>query len=422
MDKADYDIVILSTARVDDAYSSSALSLAKELAKNNRVFFIEHPFSAKDFVTQYSAGQKIKDRKQALLFGENMYRHTNGTTTNFTVVTPKLTLPINWLSAGKLYDALSGLNDRILGATLRTVIKDHQIKKYLFINIFVPYYLRNIPADIQPDLTIYYTVDDISQEPYIAKHGVRLEKEAVKKADMALATSKELTRLLGSYSDNVRFLPNAADTGLFRKAAETKLARPEELKGITQKIICYTGNIGTRINYQLLKAIALQHPDKVLLMVGPVSNHDYVTTGLDKLQNVLFVGPKNIADLPAYLQYSDCTIIPFEYSTLTKSIYPLKVNEYLAAGKPVVSTAFSDDIIDFKDVVYIAQTEQEFVNKISEAIATDDADKKQDRMQTAQLNTWKARAEKFWELVEEQQESNAPAKATPARFVSAASL
>ncbi|MFT2009012.1 glycosyltransferase [Pontibacter sp. 13R65] len=415
MGKEDYDIVILSTARVDDAYSSSALSLAKELAKHNRVFFIEHPFSAKDFISQYSVGQKIKDRKQALLFGKNMYRHTAGAPANFTVVTPKLTLPINWLPEGNLYDTLSGVNDKILGATLRTVIKDHKIKKYLFVNIFVPYYLRNIPADIQPTATIYYTVDDISQEPYIAKHGIRLEKEAVTKADMALATSKELTRLLGEYANNVCFLPNAADTSLFRKAAETTLEKPDELKGITQKIICYTGNIGTRINYKILKSIALQHADKVLLMVGPVSNQDYVTAGLDKLPNVLFVGSKNIAALPAYLQYSDCTIIPFEYSTLTKSIYPLKVNEYLAAGKPVVATAFSEDIVDFGDVVYIAKTEQEFVDKISEAIATDDDAKKQERIQKAQLNTWKARADRFWELVQQKLEKTA----TPARLASA---
>ncbi|MDQ3534724.1 MAG: glycosyltransferase [Bacteroidota bacterium] len=399
--REDHDIVVLSSARSDDSFSSSALSLAKELSKKNRVFFIDHPFSIKDYFTQYSRGEAIKSRRQALLFGKNIYRKADGASSNFTVVTPRLTIPINWLSQGKVYDVLSGANDKILASTLRTLIKDFKVKKYIFINIFVPYYLRTIPEDIKPEVNIYYTVDNISQEPYIAKHGVRLEKEAILKADVAFATSKELTRLVSGYAGNIHFLPNAADTSLFKRAMEEKLATPKELKEVTQTVICYTGNIGTRINYPLLRGIAQAHKDKILLMVGPISTPDYKAAGLDQLPNVLFVGPKAIGELPAYLQKSDCTIIPFEYSLLTKSIYPLKINEYLAAGKPVISTAFSDDIVDFEDVAYIAYSDQEFIDKIDLALKEDSMERQQKRLEKAKQNSWAARVEKFWNINEE---------------------
>lgn len=400
-----YDIVMLSSARSDDPYSSSALSLAKELSKNNRVFFIDHPFSLRDYLSKYSQGGSIKRRRKALLFGKNICHTLEGTSSNLKIVTPRLTLPINWMKEGKLYNCLSAVNDRILVAALKNIIKEYGIKQYIFINVFVPYYFRTIPDNIKPALNIYYTVDDISQEAYIAKHGVRLEKEVAASADIALATSKELTSLLSNYSNNVHYLPNAADTSLFATAVHKRLNKPEELQSITQKVICYTGNIGSRINYNLLKRVALQHQDKVLLMVGPTSSNDYKEAGLDKLPNVIFTGPKSINELPNYLQYSHCAIIPFEYSTLTKSIYPLKINEYLAAGIPVVSTAFSEDMIGFADVAAVAHSEDEFIHKIAAVIEEDTVKKQAARMDKARANTWKARVAEFWNIVEQHQAS-----------------
>jgi glycosyltransferase involved in cell wall biosynthesis len=114
--------------------------------------------------------------------------------------------------------------------------------------------------------------------------------------------------------------------------------------------------------------VAEKHSDKLLLMVGPRSTDDYKSVGLHLLPNVKFTGAKDISELPNYLQHCDCAIIPFEYSILTKSIYPLKINEYLIAGKPVVATAFSEDIKSFKEVIYIAEEEEEFLEKIDQAI------------------------------------------------------
>jgi teichuronic acid biosynthesis glycosyltransferase TuaH len=398
--RSDCDVVIISTSRWDNPYSSVGFSFAKEFAKNNRVFYIDHPFSLNELATQYSHNPNIKPRIPALLFGKSAYRKIDGLPDNLTIVTPKLTLPINWLNEGYLYNLLWELNERAAIDALRKTIKDFDIKRYVFFNSFNPFYFKKIPADIKPLVKIYQTIDDITQETYIARHGVRLEHEAIVNADVSFGTSKELTKLIARYSSNVFCVPNAADFTLFQKAATEKLERPKELIGIDKKVICYTGNIGSRINYGLLKKVAVTNPDKLLLMVGPVSNNDHKEFGLDQLPNVLMVGAKDISELPSYLQHSDCLLIPFEYSTLTKSIYPLKINEYLTAGKPVVATAFSEDIQDFSDVAYIAKTEEEFLVKIEQALQENNPAKIKERIAKAANNTWQARVALFWDIAE----------------------
>src|SRR4030095_14581691 len=110
-------------------------------------------------------------------------------------------------------------------------------------------------------------------------------------------------------------------------------------------------------------------PENFLVMVGPITADKYRQAGLDQRRNVMFTGCKDIAELPAYLKYSHCCIIPFLCNQLTRSIYPLKINEYLSAGKPVVTTNFSEDIATFARVAYVIKTHQEFLTAIGRALA-----------------------------------------------------
>ena len=97
----------------------------------------------------------------------------------------------------------------------------------------------------------------------------------------------------------------------------------------------------------------------------------------------------------------DLVIIPYKRNTLTKSIYPLKINEYLGAGKPVVSTHFSEDIFSFNDVAYIAEDHDQFISLIDKAIEEDTESKKLERVKRAEENTWSARVEQFWKYFEQ---------------------
>jgi teichuronic acid biosynthesis glycosyltransferase TuaH len=378
--KEDIDIVCFSLSRWSAPISSPAISLAKELSKHHRVFFIEHPYSIKDV---------IKERKPPAT-------HTNG---NVSVITPPVVYPINFLPEGKIYRRFSKLNNNILLKTLREVISRNNITRYVFINFFDPFFLRSIPADIRPERYVYQCMDDLSQVKYTRRHGVRLEEEIIKSSDLVLCTSRELTNLKSAISPDVHFHPNAADFDLFNKAVTHVYPKPADLKFGNKKIIGFTGSIEYRTDFELLKKIAAYHKDKILFMLGPVSGEEHLETGIDKLPNVIFAGARPIKELPPYLQHFDCCIIPYKINTLTASIYPLKINEYLAAGKPVVATHFSEDIYSFHENAWVVDTHDEFVHAIDEAINGNDEDKKQQRIRAASMNTWEKRVEEFWKLV-----------------------
>lgn len=394
------DLIIFTLSHSNAPFSSTIFSLAKEWARTNRVFYIDHPFTIKDFISRPN-DENIKKHRNALLFGKDIYSHIANTPENLTIVTPRLALPINALPNGKGYESLSRLNDRILFSTIKQLLSDYNVKNFVFLNSFDPFFGRYFPDHFNPLLYIYQSVDDISQEPYIARHGVRLENEIIAQyAHLTLATSQALVQNKQRISPHTYLLPNAADISLFRQALEKPLPRPDELKNVHNKVIVYTGAISElRIDYALLRYIAQRHADKTLLLIGPYHANEIAQHGLDELPNIIITGGKHIKQLPAYLQHADCAIIPFLMNMLTKSIYPLKINEYLAAGKPVVTTPFSDDIIAFGNIINMTASPVQFSDYIEKAIQSDTPLAQLERLQVAENNSWAKRAQQFWDII-----------------------
>jgi glycosyltransferase involved in cell wall biosynthesis len=393
------DIVFFAIARWDAAYSSPSFCLATEFAKKHRVFYIDNPVTFKYYLSNYNTPE-IKKRKGQLLLGKDIYTKLPATGGELIAVTPPMTIPINFLPAGSgMYDSLSRINDRRLYPTLKKMIEDYNIKDFLFINSFNPFYLRNFPSFFKPKTYAYLTIDDISVSAHIHKHGVKLEEEMVRKADVTFTTSSELRRLKLPFSKEVYVVPNAADVTLFKTALTSDLLRPKEIATVTKPIVIYTGHLEHRTNYDLLKHVIKEHSDKVFLMVGPVTLEKDLLDELHAFPNIIFAGSKNIKELPAYLKYSHCAIIPYKHNTLTRSIYPLKVNEYLAAGKPVVSTTFSDDIMDFSKVIKAVPDAASFSKAIADSIAEDSPEKQRERVQFVENNTWETRTNEILRIV-----------------------
>lgn len=393
------DILYFTLFPWDNAYSSVSLSFTREFVKHNRVFYINHPYSVKDFMGGWSHPM-VKERKKDMLLNRMRYERVPELP-EVVAVQPPLTLPINWMSPGPGYDRLAAFNNQIILRTIRQVIQDHKLKNFIYLNCFNPYFAGYLPKSFGAKLSIYTCIDDMTQEEYTAKHGARLEEEAIRRSDLAFVTSQNLLRLKKHLNPNTYVLNNAVDISIFEKALQGPLPRPKELEGVTGKIIGFTGNINEyRLNYPLFKKIAEKHPDKTLVMVGPLNSEDYRHHGLDAMPNVILTGGKHIRELPAFLQHFDVAIIPFLKNKLTESIYPLKINEYLAAGKPVVATDFSEDIKGFGDDVYLASNEEDFVSLIGRAIAEDGRERVAHRVATAKQNTWTERVRQFWEIVD----------------------
>lgn len=394
------DILILALSRWDGKFSSTILSLSRVFATSNRVFYVGNPFTIREVLSNFFSLQ-IRNRWLTLLFGSRPFSTPISELPNFVAITPRMTYSINWLPGGALFSFFQRRNDQIVYKAIRKAIKKYQIKDFIYVNSFNPHFGNYFPASFKPKMTIYHCVDDISKSPHISKHGSRMEHVVVRKADLVLTTSSELARLKSKESAQVEMLPNAANVQLFRTAANRILKVPSELRDISpkKKIITYIGNICHRLDYALLMVISIQLPDYILLMVGPFSNNSYKDSGLFFQSNVIFTGQRKLEELPAYLQYSHCCIIPFLCNTLTRSIYPLKINEYLSTGKPVVTTPFSEDIMSFGQVVGIASDHQEFIDKMEDAITTDNSALRKARMTYAAGNSWEDRAAEFWKII-----------------------
>ncbi len=396
----DYDIILYTLFPTDNIYSSVSLSMAKEFAKNNRVFYVNKPYSVKDFVGNLN-NKKVRERAPKLLTNQIQYETLEKIPKNFVAATPTLSLPINWLPVGQTYNYLHNYNRSIVLKTVRKFIKDYQIKKYIYLNCYNPYGAAVLPKSYGAALNVYQSIDDISQNDYTVKHGLSLENEAIKQADITLVTSKELWNLKSKISKDTHILNNAVDNSVFKRTLTETFPKPPELAGRTGKVVGFIGNLDElRVNYPLIKKTALAHPDKTFLFVGPLNNTEYLTLGLPDIPNIIFAGGKNLYELPQYLQAMDCCLIPFLCNTLTRSIYPLKINEYLSAGKPVIATNFSEDIQSFKDQIYLADTEAAFVQLIDKALESQSQQVINDRIALAESNTWTARINQFWGIME----------------------
>lgn len=391
MKEAAYDFIFITQTRWDDV-SSTSFSLAQEFAKTHRVFLIDKPYTWKDVLLKRT--RQLKYRIGTYLTGKNRYRKLPNTPENLTLIIPAPVIPINWLPRGRIYNAMRKFNESRLHKSIRRASKDHSIEKFLVFNSFNPFYSLKFPSDIRPVATIYQSVDSIANARYLSKHGVYRELEVAREADLLLGTSKQICRYFKEQGMAIQYLPNAADVNPFIAAYEANTRRPPELESIKSPIIGYIGSIDDRLDFPLLDEIAKQNPDKTVVLVGPKRQSAEPTTS----RNIVYIGLKPMSELPVYAKYMDCTIIPFRRNGFTQSIYPLKINEYLAAGRPVVVTPFSDEMEDFRGIVEVAETREQFIDAINRALATNTPQKEAQRMQYAKANSWQHRASRFWEI------------------------
>ncbi|MBL7808902.1 MAG: glycosyltransferase [Saprospiraceae bacterium] len=396
-----YDVIQFSLFRTDNPYSSISLSMARELAKTVRVLYVNHPYSWKDLWSGLWRRDRVLLRRlPGLLLFQNVYESLDSIPERFTAVTPPPTLPINWLPPGRVYRFFQGLNNWIILNAIRRAARKQGFERFVYLNCYDPFFAGYLPPDTGAVCSIYHCIDDISQDTYTARHGLQLENEACAQADITLVTSTNLYRLKKPVARRVEHFFNAADVSVFQRVLNENFPRPPELGDRPGQVVGFVGNLDAlRIDYALLHKIALAFPDKTLLLVGPLNSKEPEQIGLTRLPNVILAGARKLEELPALLKHMDCVLIPFLCNTLTYSIYPLKINEYLAAGKPVVSTAFSADIRTFANCCYLAEDHDVFLQQIEKALSENDSALITSRTKVAATNTWEARINQLGSLI-----------------------
>ncbi|MEP7220607.1 MAG: glycosyltransferase family 1 protein [Bacteroidota bacterium] len=249
---------------------------------------------------------------------------------------------------------------------LDVVMEQYKIRDYVAW-YYTPMAL-GFTSHLKPAATIYDCMDELS-----AFHGAppalrNREQELFRRADLVFTGGHSLYEAKKDQHKSVHAFPSSIDMGHFAQARQWQ-DDPADQADIPHPRVGFFGVIDERMDIDLLAGIADARPDWHLVMIGPVVKIDPAT--LPQRENIHFIGGKHYSELPGYLAGWDLAMLPFARNESTRYISPTKTPEYLAAGKPVVSTSIRDVINPYATMgmVEIADTPEEFVNAAETAMA-----------------------------------------------------
>jgi glycosyltransferase involved in cell wall biosynthesis len=245
---------------------------------------------------------------------------------------------------------------------------------------------------LQPSAIVYHCVDDIAAQKGVQAAAFRgAEARFAARADVVLASAPALAERMRMLNDRVFYAPNVADTERFATALEDGPTDPA-LAALPHPRIVFTGAVvATKLDLDLLEGVARARPGWSIALVGPVGAGDPHTdvSVLERLPNVHLLGSRPYAALPDVLRGADVALVPYAINELTRSVFPMKVYEYLAAGLPVVTTPLP--ALDGTAGVQVAADAPATVAAVERALAGDGPEARRGRSAAARGHSWEAR-------------------------------
>lgn len=386
MKQFDGIVCIGQTSWEGGPFQKAVVQLMTELSARHQVVYVDYQHTVKDLALGIAGRQEVPVRtllrRKEALTAKSL--DNNG---QAYVWQPPVMLPINWLP-DPLYDRFIRWNVGRLVRGLRRVMRQVNIQRPLVINAFNPVFGLPMLHRLNEAATIYYCFDEITVSPWMSRHGGRYEEEYLRRVDAVVTTSETLRRAKSVLQPNAYCVKNGVNFDLFHEAHELA-----GLQSPARPVVGYLGTADDRVNLPLVEHCVQVMPDVDFRFVGEV-NEPAITQRLSQFPNVQFVPPQPVAELPALLAQMSAAMIPFVCNAHTYTIYPLKINEYLAAGLPVVSTPFSL-LDDFAGVIELADTPDAFAKALRRALADKAAERVDARIAVAKANSWARRSEEF---------------------------
>lgn len=217
-----------------------------------------------------------------------------------------------------------------------------------------------------------------------------------RRVDVVFASSRAQWKRRKELNPNSYFIANGVDFDLFHKALNPETPTPLAVAGLKKPLIGYVGWLGRQIDVDLLLRVAEIYSNCSLVLVGPDEiPNDTSLRRLRGMPNVHFLGRKEKPSLPGYLNTFDVALIPYRLTGYTLTAYPLKLHEYLAAGRAIVAVALPE-LQPFRHVVRIAETHDEFIHRIGEALHDHSPQAIEARVAVARENTWDQRVTEIY--------------------------
>lgn len=239
------------------------------------------------------------------------------------------------------------------------------IKKYVK-NSSIPigWFYSALFSPLLQHLNFKTVVYDCMDEPCLiddgSKHLIDQENFLMAHADIVFTNGKSLYESKKQNHSNVYCFPGSVDESHFAEALNS-ITVPEDIAHIQSPIVGYYGIIDERIDFDLLHQTALQLPNVAFVMTGFLAEG----THLPQEANIHYLGMKSYDELPYYLKAFDIAMMPFALNYATKYTSSAKTLEYMAAGKPIISTKINHVVRDYNICVSLIETADEFSKAIT---------------------------------------------------------
>ena len=227
-----------------------------------------------------------------------------------------------------------------------------------------------------------------------------MELELAAKTDMTFATAKSLAERLQKAQPEAKFIPNGANFERFFEASKPQPV-PEDMKDIPHPIFGFVGALQTCIEYGYVEQAAKARPEWQFVWIGN-EKPGVDLSALRAMPNVQFLGVKPNAELPKYLAQFDVCLNLFDAGPLSKDVSPLKFYEYLATGKPIVSTRQPDQVLQFSDIIHIADDAAGFAAACEAALCDTRPERTAARIEEGRKSSWDARVAQMCDVLAEQ--------------------
>ena len=381
------DIIWISTQDWDDVWTRKQRFALYLSEKGYRILYVENQLHWAGFMLN----KELRKFKRVFKFTNSPKEIKK----NIFVATPPLVFPGQMMSK-----IINRINKFLLIYLINRLIKKLKIKNY-YLWVYPPDSIDLIDR-LQYEKLIFDCVDDWSRFSGLVSRQT-MEKymnDLFRRADLVVVTHEELCRKANMCTDRVALIPNGVEANHFDLSKIEDGDIPEEMKRIVGPKIGFIGCVAKWIDYDLLHYIAVNRPEWSIIMIGPVSNR----IKIDKIRqqkNIYLLGRKAYNDLPKYIKAFDVCINPFVVDELSESIDPLKMYEYLATGKPIVSVKMPS-VNRFKGLIDIAKDKKEFVKCIEKNISNSSQENlRAKRIQIANEHSWQKRYQQLYDAIQQ---------------------
>ncbi|HEY0861947.1 MAG TPA: glycosyltransferase [Pseudoxanthomonas sp.] len=271
---------------------------------------------------------------------------------------------------------------------VRRALRKTGIERYL--SWFVVPHPGFLAHRLGEEFCVYYCIDDYAAHPGVDADLIGRRDEALSlDADQLFVAPPALLPIKQAINPTTTYAPHGVDLDLFLSARAPETPVAEGARGLSGPVIGYIGSLHEWIDIELIAWLAQARPQWSFLLVGHAAAD---VSALRALPNVRLAGPQPYATLPTWAKAFDAAIIPYRMNRQVANANPLKLREYLATGKPVVST-YNPEIAKFSRWVRIAEDREGFLNALDQALAEDSDAAAQARVAAVAAQTWDRRVD-----------------------------